>query len=135
MKRFFSLGFLMAGSWFLTSSDGAEAGIWCWRNSYSANQDYSANQELPPAIFYRHEYSRYTAPVSGPSDLVIGPGPSNYANTPIPYYYSGGFAPGGFTPNYEYSGGNGGYRLDVFAPRPRGGLAVTPFWTWPGPIP
>lgn len=127
MKKLLCFGLLAMQFGSLAISESALAGNWCRRNSYP---------EPPPQTYFRHEYPRYTAPVAGVVDIVPGPGPANYANTPVPYYYAGGFAPGGFVPNYEYSGGIGGYRLNLFAPIPRdGGINVKPYWTFPGPIP
>src|SRR5579871_1052442 len=107
MKKLLCLSLLGAAS-MVASSKGALAGDWCWRDN---------SQSSAPQTYFRHEYPRYTAPTAGVVDVVPGPGPANYASTGVPYYYAGGFAPGGFVPNYEYSGGVGGFRIDVFAPR------------------
>lgn len=129
MKRILCMGLMAAAACVDLTASQANAGSWCWWRKSSANAP-------PPPVWFRHEYPRYTAPVAGPVELVPGPGPANYANTPVPYYYVGGFAPGGFVPNYEYSGGNGGYRLDLLHPTPfDGSITVKPFWTFPGPIP
>ena len=119
MKKLLCFGLLAMGVSFQATSDSAIAGNWCRRDSYPTP---------PPQTYFRHEYPRYTAPVAGVVEMVPGTGPANYANTPVPYFYTGGFAPGGFVPNYEYSGGTGGYRLNVLHPtfRQMAGITVKP---------